>query len=77
MFEIDGTGERFDGIDFPSYPTYPNNQLYIGGLPDGNVKRGAIERLNKNDVYVRDNFYGCMKEMTIDTTNEYYNFEVK
>ena len=75
LFEVDGTGEMFED-DFPSYPIYPNQQLHVGGLPDGNVKREAMARLNKNGVFVNDKFYGCMKEMTIETTDEYNSYEV-
>ena len=75
LFEVDGTGEMFED-DFPSYPIYPNQQLHVGGLPDGNVKREAMARLNNNGVFVNDKFYGCMKEMTIETTDEYNSYEV-
>ena len=75
LFEVDGTGEMFED-DFPSYPIYPNQQLHVGGLPDGNVKREAMARLNDNGIFVNDKFYGCMKEMTIETTDEYNSYEV-
>ena len=59
-----------------SNPTYPNQQLHVGGLPEGNVKRVAVARLNRNGVFVENEFYGCLKEMTIETTDNNNNYEV-
>ena len=75
LFEVDGTGEAIEL--FTAYPTYPNQQFHVGGLPEGNVKRAAVARLNKNGVFVEDEFYGCLKEMTIETTDNYNNYEVR
>ena len=63
--------------NFPVIPTYPNQQLHVGGLPDGNVKNAAMARLNANGVFVKKAFYGCLKEMQVETSDEYNNYNVR
>ena len=74
IFRVDGEGNEFN-IDAMA-PAYPNKQLHVGGLPQGPLKRDALERLKKNGVFTQNNFYGCLQEMSIETVDGYNNRQV-
>lgn len=75
-FDLDGEGisKYFEVIqDRFDKPTCPNQNLYIGGFPEGAIKNRALERLRKNNKTVERNFIGCLKEMK--TTNTIVDVE--
>ena len=73
---MDGNGDEFE-ID-AQFPTYPNKKLHVGGLPDiGTAKRDAFNRLRMNNVFVQNNFYGCLHEMSVEVIDDSNNRQVR
>ena len=71
---MDGSGDEYDIAAMA--PTYPIKNFHIGGLPDGPLRRDALQRLEKNDVIIDKNFYGCMHSLEVETIDEYRNRKV-
>lgn len=51
--------------------------LHVFGVPDGVIKRDALARLRENEVFIENNFYGCLHEMSIEVIDNWNNRQVR